>query len=183
MEKKDLKTGMRVVTRNGISYIVLINDYDGFNGNDSMVAAVTDAFPLNSFKTDLTSCIKEDYDIVKVYDIPNKYSLKNMLSPQNKGDLLWNRKNQIIFKEFIESKGIDWGKFKENCEIVNQRWTSKTFYNEWENYIKLTPHDWLTIAFSWEYNILNKTTKELDNINSEWRNLIKNVNDENIKFE
>ena len=182
MKKSDLKTGMRVKTTNNTIYIVMIEDFNTMtSGITSMLVSNHGYMPLNDYNDNLI-CSNDEFNINEVYDSPSNRYPDNMLNPNTLGKLLWKRKKQIIFKEFIKSKGIDWNKFKENCRIENQRWSSKSYYKDWKEYKKLSPMDWTSKAFSWEHNILNKTTKELFELHSDWFELIKNADPQDIKF-
>ena len=182
MKKSDLKTGMRVKTTNNTIYIVMIEDFNTMtSGITSMLVSNHGYMPLNDYNDNLI-CSNDEFNINEVYDSPSNRYPDNMLNPNTLGKLLWKRKKQIIFKEFIKSKGIDWNKFKENCRIENQRWNILSDYIKSNEYLELNPRFWISSAFNWEYNIIGKTINELNTISIEWIELVSNSNRNDIKF-
>lgn len=98
MELKDLKTGMRIILRNGGEYIVLkdvITPYE--HGKEDMYILIDGGWmSSDSYNNDLTcKGNSKDFDIMEVYaqhngkylngDILERDAIKNM-------DLIWQRK-------------------------------------------------------------------------------------------
>ena len=70
MKKKDLKTGMRVETRNGETFIVMLNSNRRTNYKDGFVIGESFHSILN-YNDDLTCSFSPKYDIMKVYSYIN----------------------------------------------------------------------------------------------------------------
>lgn len=185
--KSDLRTGMRVKLNNNKQFIVLINNFKTKSyGTTDLLWGNNNFLILSRYENDLTRIGKDSqWDICKVYDSPSNSYTSDMLNPNTCGDLLWERTDKLIFKDFIESKGINWDKFIENCRVENQRWEHIHSYITLPKLKKLPVINWLDYAFNWKYNILDKTCSEIDSIDSDWKTLCDNMNNDidNILFE
>lgn len=122
MKLKDLKTGMRIILRNGGEYIVLenvITPYD--EGKEDMYILVDGGWmSSNSYNDDLTcKGNSREYDIMEVYaqnngnflsgDVLQKNAIKNM-------NLIWKReeKRKMTVSEICEELGYDIEIIKED---------------------------------------------------------------------
>ena len=95
MRKKDLRTGMRVETRDGKKYVVIKEtfNFDLFGIQKLLLIRDNNKFILGeNIKNDLTSSRTSRCDIVKIYKPPiNKVS--RILNSDYCGELIWRRKN------------------------------------------------------------------------------------------
>lgn len=83
MKKKDLKNGMIVETRDKHKLLVLGNKIMSRNKYDL----------LTSYKSNLTSKVNEEFDIVKVYKIKNLYVLNDIFKDEYLS-LIWEREEE-----------------------------------------------------------------------------------------
>lgn len=83
MKKKDLKNGMIVETRDKHKLLVLGNKIMSRNKYDL----------LTSYKSNLTSKVNEEFDIVKVYNIKNLYVLNDIFKDEYLS-LIWEREEE-----------------------------------------------------------------------------------------
>ena len=83
MKKKDLKNGMIVETRDKHRLLVLGNKIMSRNKYDL----------LTSYKSNLTSKVNEEFDIVKVYKIKNLYVLNDIFKDEYLS-LIWEREEE-----------------------------------------------------------------------------------------
>ena len=83
MKKKDLKNGMIVETRDKHRLLVLGNKIMSRNKYDL----------LTSYKSNLTSKVNEEFDIVKVYNIKNLYVLNDIFKDEYLS-LIWEREEE-----------------------------------------------------------------------------------------
>lgn len=83
MKKKDLKDGMIVETRDKHKLLVLGNKIMSRNKYDL----------LTSYKSNLTSKVNEEFDIVKVYKIKNLYVLNDIFKDEYLS-LIWEREEE-----------------------------------------------------------------------------------------
>ena len=89
MTKKDLKTGMRVTTRNGNKYLIFLNTNDGdYMANYNRETYVA----LHNVDDNLSSSCSSDFDIIEVYAFTNGGGL---LDPDNYWEKIWNRETEI----------------------------------------------------------------------------------------
>ena len=88
MKKKDLKNGMIVETRDKHKLLVLGNKIMSRNKYDL----------LTSYKSNLTSKVNEEFDIVKVYNIKNLYVLNDIFKDEYLS-LIWEREEEIKEKK------------------------------------------------------------------------------------
>ena len=102
MEKKDLKSGMVVETRNGKLGLILLGSPNGDviagNGFDK-----GSWMTLNAFNSDLTNSVLSECDIIKVYC--GKYN-KTL---GTKDECIWERVEsvEVTLKEIADMKGVD----------------------------------------------------------------------------
>ena len=83
MKKKDMKNGMIVETRDKHKLLVLGNKIMSRNKYDL----------LTSYKSNLTSKVNEEFDIVKVYNIKNLYVLNDIFKDEYLS-LIWEREEE-----------------------------------------------------------------------------------------
>lgn len=83
MKKKDLKNGMIVETRDKHKLLVLGNKIMSRNKYDL----------LTSYKSNLTSKVNEEFDIIKVYKIKNLYVLNDIFKDEYLS-LIWEREEE-----------------------------------------------------------------------------------------
>ena len=83
MKKKDLKNGMIVENRDKHKLLVLGNKIMSRNKYDL----------LTSYKSNLTSKVNEEFDIVKVYNIKNLYVLNDIFKDEYLS-LIWEREEE-----------------------------------------------------------------------------------------
>lgn len=98
MKKENLKTGMRVETRNGDIYLVLKDIDTHFYGHQDIgFACDGDFLEGTKFNNDLTYDGNRDYDIVKVYQINSspKSFLNTVTLNLDKRFLIWEREEEL----------------------------------------------------------------------------------------
>jgi len=99
MSIEDLKTGMKVVQRNGRVKVVMRDTPIG----DFIVGDRHS--PLNDYNNDLTSTFGRDYDIMKVYDLEFRYtSLRDYINGEY---LLWERKEALCLCDLVDGETYD----------------------------------------------------------------------------
>lgn len=90
MNLKDLKTGWRVKTRNGNTYVVLRNcETDHYGHQDVMFINLDDGYVIgSSYDSNLIDHHNSDYDIMQVYE-----TLVNgkVFDKTRMGELVWER--------------------------------------------------------------------------------------------
>jgi len=93
----ELKTGMRVVTVDGTTFIYI--------ADAKMIVSQDSGYMMaRSFNEDLTcKSIPEEFDIVEVYDVPGPAVL---LDFSVKGDLLWRRRTQLASANVFDANGM-----------------------------------------------------------------------------
>lgn len=135
MNIKDLKTGMRIITRNGDTYIVLKNVKTPYGRVEDMYVQKNGGWmSSSSYNEDLT--IKgernSDYDIMKVYvQNQGKFIDGGVISANNKDmDLIWEKENKKILDE--EEKRYLAGVIKpfKDKVIYIQKWIYSTGVKE-----------------------------------------------------
>lgn len=97
MKLSDLKTGMRIITRNGYEFIVLENVKTPSGKTQDMYVQKDGGFmPEGSYNEDLTAIGDRDWDIMKVYaQHQGKYLDGSVISGETKYmDLIWERKDK-----------------------------------------------------------------------------------------
>ena len=117
MRLKDLKTGMRIILRNGQEYIVLKNvvtpyKYEG--EQDMYISIAGDWMSSSSYNDDLT-CKEDDdykYDIIKVYAQNNGDYISGSVLQKNEirnMNLIWERKEKrkMTVSEICKELGYD----------------------------------------------------------------------------
>jgi hypothetical protein len=116
MNKSDLKTGMRVETREGYVYLVL-KDVETKNYGHQNIVFVNDSFILgddyneNLIKNKSTG-FSSNYDIMKVYEIETGSSFNSNVLNLNERILVWERQEYTeeqkeIFKA-LKTLGFNW---------------------------------------------------------------------------
>ena len=115
MELKDLKTGMRIILRNGGEYIVLkdvITPYE--EGKEDMYILIDGGWmSSSSYNDDLTSKgNSKDFDIMEVYEQNNGEYLDGSVLDKNaikKMNLIWKReeKKKMTVSEICKELGYD----------------------------------------------------------------------------
>ena len=105
MKKSDLKTGMRIVTRDDSIMLVLLNTEHG----DIVCTANMGWDYIKNYRDDLTSCgnLNENLDIVEIYDAKEGHEYqKNLEETKEIFSLIWERKEEklivIAGKEYSE---------------------------------------------------------------------------------
>ena len=97
MQKKDLKSGMVVVLRNGRRGLVLLNtsrgDIVGGCGDTSQDFD-TEWLQLSGIQDNLKHLSSEDYDIMKIYD--SRYNRDFGSLDIDELELIWERESKII---------------------------------------------------------------------------------------
>jgi len=88
MKKSELKTGMRAQYRNGeIKFVYITDCSEGYFTNANSKHTL-----ISSFNDDLFNDGDDEFDIVKVYDVPkHPYRVINL---NELGGLLWERKEE-----------------------------------------------------------------------------------------
>lgn len=92
MTKADLKTGMRVKTRNGITYVVVLNYKTGLYGFQDVFFVGDNGFMTGDSYGDDLLCITSgeySFDIAKVYAQPKDHFFLNI---KETGRIIWERK-------------------------------------------------------------------------------------------
>lgn len=118
MTKSDLKTGMKVVLRNGDSYIVMLDCsvYGGYNliclGGGYLTTGYYDSELKQS--TPIADC---DLDIVKVFSCGNWISYLFSNINDVKWKLIWEGNVTPVVKELTMQEVED--KFGCKCKIIN----------------------------------------------------------------
>lgn len=108
MEKSDLKTGMKVVTREDASYLVVL---DTTSGSGLANYKQKTYIPLNDVGEDLTSRWNKDKDIVEVWDSEDIASILDSTRDWKK---IWSRPSEI--KELTMAEVEE--KFGCKCKII-----------------------------------------------------------------
>lgn len=121
MKLKDLKTGMRIILRNGQEYIVLNNVITPYERKEDMYILVDGGWMSSSSYNDDLTCKgdSKEYDIMKVYaqnngnyldgDVLQRNAIKNM-------DLIWERKEKrkMTVAQICKELGYDIEIIKED---------------------------------------------------------------------
>ena len=115
MKKKDLKDGMIVETRDRHKSVILGNKIMSRNKYDL----------LTSYKSNLTSKVNEEFDIVKVYKIKNLYVLNDIFKDEYLS-LIWEREEEEKKREY------NWKLSKNAKNILKKipkkyKWLAKDF--------------------------------------------------------
>lgn len=119
MKLSDLKTGMRVVTRNGSEFIVLENVKTPNGKTQDMYVKKDNGFMTeSSYNEDLTEKRDKAWDIIKVYVQNNgMYLDAAVISAETKDmDLIWERKDkkEMTISEIEKELGYSIKIIKEN---------------------------------------------------------------------
>jgi len=123
-------------------------------------------------------------EIEKVYRPKLKtLDLKELVDSSNLIKI-YNSNGDLVFKDFLEENGVDWGSFLDNCKTENQRWPTKGYYYESINELKQEkPAFWIGDAFNLDYPICGEYNYR--NLNEKWKIKVEEAEDlcVNIKFE
>lgn len=108
MTKKDLKTGMRVTYKNGMTSILIINDYDDDEDHAFVEFGNTPArMRLSDYRDDLklaTYHPNDDFDIVKVERSKNLWFI--FTTKIVDWELLWERKEEPEIEEISADEAM-----------------------------------------------------------------------------
>jgi len=127
MNKSDLRTGMKVMLRNGDEYIVLCNfasDHEHYKIKDKMVFLSNNINCWNddrSYDNCLENSIDKNLDIMKVFSPEHPYSISSYFGVENTGSheytLVWERYE--FDKDLINFADYELGKINANAvEVV-----------------------------------------------------------------
>ena len=127
MNKSDLRTGMKVLLRNGDEYMVLCNfasDYKGHKIKDKMVFLSNNINCWNddrSYDNCLENSIDKNLDIMKVFSPEHPYSISSYFGVENTGSheytLVWERYQ--FDKDLINFADYELGEINANAvEVV-----------------------------------------------------------------
>jgi len=97
MQKKDLKSGMVIVLRNGERGLVLLNTSRGdiVGGCDGASKEFDTTWTsLNSIQKNLKHPDDKDYDVIEIYNSDNNYSFGTLDIDELK--LIWERESKIV---------------------------------------------------------------------------------------